>query len=211
MISQADMQVTQVDLTLFSTVLIVSNIVSSQLEHTRLFSEKWMHLAIATLIGVVLHGLLTNQVSGMATKALSTNNVGVKKSVYDLIKFGTIFLSQKVITSYLENKDVNFDQRWMMTSALTIVGYAGFNMLESYVPAVPAYQPLFNDIIKVSMGALLASYLVDGTITQGHIMGLVATLSGFVAFHLVTKNLVVPNEKFETFGGYSTMPESDDN
>jgi hypothetical protein len=205
MISPADIQVTKVDLTLFSTVLVVSNLVGSQLEKTALFNEKWMNFAVATLLGVALHGLLTNKVSSMINTCLNVDHDGVKKSVYDLIKFGTIFVSQKAITSYIEGKNIVFDQKWAMTSGLTIAGYATFNMVETAVPKVGVHQPLLNDLIKVSMGALLANYFVDGTINQAHLLNLASLLSGFVAFHLVTKQLVVPNEKFGTLGGISTM------
>jgi hypothetical protein len=206
MISPADIQVTKVDLTLFSTVLVVSNLVSSQLEKTALFDEKWMNLAVATLLGVALHGLLTNKVSSMINNTLKVDNVGVQKSVYDLIKFGTVFVSQKAITSYIEGKDIVFDQKWAMTSGLTIAGYSAFNMIESLVPKVGQHQPLFNDLIKVSMGALAAGYFVDGTITRAHLLNLAALLSGFVAFHLATKQFVV-NEKFGSpFGGCDAPP-----
>lgn len=209
MISPADIQVTKVDLTLLSTVLVVSNLVGSQLEKTALFDEKWMNFAVATLLGVALHGLLTNKVSSMINNSLKVDNVGVQKSVYDLIKFGTIFVSQRAITSYIEGKEIVFDEKWTMTSGLTIGGYAVFNMLESFVPKVPAHQPLVNDLIKVSMGALAANYFVDGTINQAHLLSLASLLSGFVAFHLLTKQFVVPKEKFEVEGGHSTMPEPD--
>jgi hypothetical protein len=208
MISPADIQVTKVDLTLFSTVLVVSNLVSSQLEKSALFTESWMNFAVATLLGVALHGLLTNKVSSMLNNSLNVENQGAKKSVYDLIKFGTIFVSQKAITSYIQGKNIVFDEKWAMTSGLTIGGYATFNMLESFVPKVGAHQPLFNDLIKVSMGALAANYFVDGTINKTHLLSLASLLSGFVAFHLVTKQFVVPKEKFEILGGFSTMHES---
>lgn len=207
MISPADIQVTKTDLTLFSTVLVVSNLVGSQLEKTPLFNERWMNLAVATLLGVALHGLLTNKVSSLINTSLKVENEGIRKSVYDLIKFGTIFVSQKAVTSYIEGREIVFDQRWAMTSGLTIAGYSAFNMLESFVPKVGAHQPLVNDLIKVSMGALAANYFVDGTINKGHLLNLVALLSGFTAFHLVTKQLVVPKEKFSTIGGFSVMPQ----
>jgi hypothetical protein len=37
-------------------------------------------------------------------------------------------------------------------------------------------------------------------------MSLAATLAGFSAFHLLTKQFVVPQEKFSEQGGYSVLP-----
>jgi hypothetical protein len=205
MISPADIQVTKIDLTLFGTVLVVSNLVSSQLTKSALFNEEWMNLSLATLLGVALHGLLTNKISSMLNSSLNVKNEGMNKSVYDLIKFGTIFVSQKAIVAYMNNQNVVFDQRWAMTSGLTIGGYSLFNIfVEKMVPKVGSNQPLLNDLIKVSMGALTANYFVDGTINSAHLLELAALLSGFTAFHLVTKQLVVSKEKFEILGGYST-------
>ncbi len=209
MISPSDIQVTKTDLTLFATVLVVSNIVEGQLMKSQMFNEKWMNLAVATLLGVALHGLLTNKVSGMINEQLKVGDAGIKASVYDLVKFGTIFAAQRAIVSYIEGRPIVFDQRWFMEHGAIIAGYAAFNVaVQKMVPKVnDQYQPLLNDLIKVSMGALASNYLMDGTINQTHFMALGATLAGFVAFHLGTKQLVVPKEKFASVGGHSVCPQ----
>ncbi len=209
MISPTDIQVTKTDLTLFATVLVVANVVEGQLNKTPLFNERWMNLAVATLLGVALHGLLTNKVSGMINAQLQVDNAGVKASVYDLVKFGTIFAAQRAIVAYIEGRPIVFDQRWFMEHGAIIAGYAAFNMaVANMVPKIQdEYQPLFNDVIKVSMGALASNYLMDGTITQTHLMLLGTTLAGFAAFHLGTKKLVVPQEKFSSVGGISLCPQ----
>jgi len=196
MISPIDLQITKVDLTAYSTVLVVSNLVGSQLEKTPLFNESWMNLSVATLLGVILHGILTNKISTSINNSLNVDSESINNSVYDLIKFGTIFISQKAITSYINGKEIVFDTKWAMNSSLTIAGFAAFNTIESLLPRIGTNQPLFNDLIKVSMGTLTANYFVDGTINKGHLLNLASTLSGFVAFHLVIKQFVVPKENF---------------
>lgn len=194
MISPNDILVTKTDLTLFSTLLVVGNIVESQLMKRPLFNEKWMNFAIATLLGVSLHGLLTNKISSIINTNMAITNNGVKNSVYDLIKFGTIFAAQRAIVSYIEGKPIVFDEKWFAEHGAIIAGYAVFNIsVQSMVPKVDNYyQPLFNDVIKVSMGALASNFLMDGTINSIHLMLLSATLAGFTVFHLGTKQLVVP-------------------
>jgi hypothetical protein len=206
MITQADIQLTKTDLVLGSTILIVSNIVRNQLEGTELFNEKWMNLAVATLLGFALHGLLTNKVSSTIKSHINVAHMGINQSIYDIVRFGTVFVSQKMVTSYIEGKPIVFDQRWAMTSGLTLAGFTVFNMLiKGLVPNIGNQQPLVNDLIKISMGALLATYVVDGTVNMSHLLGLASTLAGFVVFHLVTKRLVVPKEKFNESGGFSVM------
>ena len=207
MISPSDIQNTKVDLTLMSTVLVVSNIVSNQLVQSKLFDEPWMNGAVATLLGFALHGLLTNKFTVMTNKELGIKNNATATSVGDFFKFGTVFVCQKAIGNYIEGKPIVFDEKWAMNSGLTIAGYAAFNFIEPMVPRVePKFQPLLNDLIKVSMGALTANYFVDGTVNKSHLMSLAALLSGFTAFHLLTKQFVVPAEQFSESGGYSVLP-----
>jgi hypothetical protein len=208
MISSVDITNTKVDLTLVSTVLVVSAIVSNQLVQSKLFDEAWMNGAVATLLGFALHGLITNKLTVMTNKELGIKDLALATSVGDFFKFGTVFVCQRAIGNYIEGKPIVFDQNWAMSSGLVIAGYSAFNFIEKMVPRVEKdYQPLLNDLIKVSMGALAANYFMDGTINKGHLMSLAATLSGFSAFHLVTKRFVVPkNEKFSEIGGYSVLP-----
>jgi hypothetical protein len=207
-ISPKDIQVAKVDVTLAATVVIVSNLVSQQLLKTPSFNEQWKNMALATIIGFAVHALLTHNLSSMVSEQLNLDNEGMNKSVYDLFKFGTVFLSQKYIYGMLSNTPVVLDEKWMMESGLTIAGYSMFNVVvEKMMPQVGEHQALVNDLVKVSMGELLAKFIVDKAITQQHIMGLISTLAGFVAFHLVTKNFVVPKEKFTTQGGYSIQPK----
>ena len=207
MISSSDKQNTKVDLTLVSTVLVVSNLVSNQLLNTKLFDEPWQTSAVATLLGFAIHGLITNKLTSVVNKTLCIKEKALAASVADFFKFGTVFVAQRAIGNYIENKPIEFDQRWAMGSGLVIAGYSAFNFIEPMVPRVDKeYQPLLNDLIKVSMGALAANYFMDGTITKGHLMSLAATLAGFSAFHLFTKQYVVPKEKFSEQCGYSVLP-----
>ena len=171
MISPVDIQVTKTHLTLFTTVLLVSNLVESQLFKTAPLNAKWINLLIATLVGVALHGLIiTANLAPMVIKSFKVKDEGIRQSVTDFFMFSTIFVSQKVLTSQLAGVPVVFDKVWAMTSGLTIAGYAGFNILvRKMVPTVTAkLRPLLNDLIKVSMGNLLAVFVVEGVITQTH-------------------------------------------
>ena len=192
MISPSDIQVTKNDLTLFATILVVTNVVDNQLSQTPLFNEKWMNFAVATLLGVALHGLLTNKVSDVVNKQLETEKSGVGLAIYDLVKFGTIFIAQRVIVSYIEGRDIVFDQRWMLESGAIIAGYGVYSIaVAQMVPKIDTtYQPVLNDIIKVSMGALAANYLLDGTINKTHLMSLGGLLLSFVIFDLGIIKLV---------------------
>jgi hypothetical protein len=206
MTSPTDIQITKVDLTLFATVLTVSNLVYYQLFPGRsLFDNEWMNSSVATLLAVALHGLVTNKLSATINTQLDTKNAGIENSVADLVKFGTIFAAGKVFLHLMKNEQIVFNQAWFTQHGTIIAGYALFNMLlKQYVPVVSdKQQPLLNDLIKVSTGALLSVYVMQKALPTKDVYELGGVLAGFVVFHLLTKQLVVPVEKFSDMGGIS--------
>jgi hypothetical protein len=137
MISPNDIQVTKTDLGLFSTILVITNLVNHQLSKTPLLDDDWKNLSVATLVGVVVHSLLTNRLSAGLKEQLHSNDTGVNMAIYDLVKFSTIFGAQKLVISHLEGKKPDFDQEWLMRSGLTIVGYGAFSIaVQSMMPKI---------------------------------------------------------------------------
>jgi hypothetical protein len=201
MTSPTDIQITKVDLTLFATVLTVSNLVNYQLFPGRvLFDNDWINSSVATLIAVALHGLVTNKLSATINSQLDTKNPGIETSVFDLVKFGTIFTGSKVLLHLMKNEQVVFDQAWVTQHGTIIAGYALFNMLlKQFVPTVSdKQQPLLNDLVKVSTGALLSTYVVRKAFPTKDIYELGGVLAGFTVFHLLTKQMLVAYEKFRS-------------
>jgi hypothetical protein len=205
MISPNDIQVTKTDLGLFSTILVITNLVNHQLRKTPLLDDDWKNLSVATLVGVVVHSLLTNRLSAGLKEHLNSDDSGVNMAIYDLVKFSTIFGAQKLVVSHLEGKKPDFDQEWLMRSGLTIAGYGAFSIaVQSMMPKVNSkYQPLLDDLVKISMGSLLANYAVEGTITHTRFMELIGLLASFVVFHIFVKQYIVPPEKFGSYGAFS--------
>jgi hypothetical protein len=205
MTSPTDIQITKVDLTLFATVLTVSNLVNYQLFPGRvLFDNNWINSSVATLIAVALHGLVTNKLSATINSQLDTKNPGIETSVFDVVKFGTIFTGGKVLLHLMKNEQVVFDQAWVTQHGTIIAGYALFNMLlKQFVPVVSdKQQPLLNDLIKVSTGALLSTYVVRKAFPTSDIYELGGVLAGFTVFHLLTKQILVAYETFRSVGGF---------
>ena len=205
MISPNDIQVTKTDLGLFSTILVITNLVNHQLRKTPLLDDDWKNFSIATLVGVVVHSLLTNKLSSGLKEHLNSNDSGINMALYDLVKFSTIFGAQKLVVSHLEGNKPDFDQEWLMRSGLTIAGYGAFSIaVQSMMPKVNSkYQPLLDDLVKISMGGLLANFILDGTITNDRFKELIGLLASFVIFHIFVKQHIVPPEKFGSYGAFS--------
>lgn len=182
---------TKTNLTLVGTVLVVSNLVANNLTGVKLFDETWVNMAFATLLGFTVNGLVTNKLYTNMVPSLDNKNTGLLTSVQDIVTWSTVFLSQKLVVSYLEGKTPVFDTKWFMSCGLVIAGYCLYNLfVNDMMPNVGNMQALVNDLVKVTMGALLSNYIVDGSVTQTHLMALGGTLAGFTAFHLGTKSLL---------------------
>ena len=191
--SSADIEVTKYDLTLAATFLVVSNLGEKYLLDTPLLDEKWQKLALATLIGFAAHGLLTNKLSAYLNDRFKVVSENSKAAVYDIVKFSTVFVAQQVLVQYMEGRPINLnDKRWQLVSALVIAGYVLFDLfVKDSMPNVDKQQPLVNDLVKVSMGALLAAHFAQGGINETNLKSLAALLAGFAVFHLYTKGMVV--------------------
>lgn len=192
MISPNDIKVTKYDLTLFTTLLVVTNIVNNQLFKANLFDEQWKNIAVATLLGVALHGLITNQISSVVNNQLNLHKSSLALVIYDLVKFGTIFVSIRVITSLLEDKKIEFDKNWMLETGGIIAGYGLYSIAIGPImpPTNKVVQPLFNDSIKLSMGALAGKFALGADITNDKVLQFSGVLLSLIIFHLFTKKIV---------------------
>ncbi len=192
MISPNDIKVTKYDLTLFTTLLVVTNIVNNQLFKAKLFDEQWKNIAVATLLGVALHGLITNQISSVVNNQLNLHKSRLALVIYDLVKFGTIFVSIRVITSLLEERKIEFDKNWMLETGGIIAGYGLYSIAIGPImpPTNKVIQPLFNDSIKLSMGALAGKFALGADITNDRILQFSGVLLALIIFHLFTKKIV---------------------
>jgi hypothetical protein len=192
MISYNDKQVTKNNLTLFATFIVIGNLVENQYFGTPLTGKAQQYTALGLLSGVALHGLLTNKVSCMAMSQLGVRNLGVRQSVYDVVKFLTIFMSRDVLITLLYNKPVTlelFNNRWLLENGSIILGYSVFNLLESHTKNNASL--LTKDLIKLSMGGLLSFYSLYGTVSQDNMVRLGGLLAGYTVYHLLTKQLVM--------------------
>jgi hypothetical protein len=206
MLSNNDIEVTKLDLTLISSVLIFSHLINSQLginQVDTLFNTQWRNMALATLLGFAFHSLLTNKISIMLIRNLEIDNRPSILSIYDIIKFGTVFVSKEFILAQLNNRSPDFSTRWQKESGFTILGYVIFNILSLNLPIIETqYHPLFNDIIKVTLGELTANIAINGTITYYNLISLIGILMGFITYHVIFRNMIA-DEKINYIGGFA--------
>ena len=205
MISNNDIEVTKVDLTLMSSILLVSHFVNYQFAVSKeeLFNNSWNNVALATLLGFALHSLLTNKLSALLINNLELDNPSSILIVYDIIKYGTVFITKEFVSAQLNNRPANFDVKWQMESGFTLLGYIIYDFCSVKLPNVgEKYQLLYNDVVKIGLGELTANFMINHTITTQNLISLGGMLSGIVVYHLFLRNMIV-DKKINYFDGYS--------
>ena len=179
-------------LSLFLTIIIITNLCDNFFLDVALFDSVWLNSSIAFLLGIILHSIFINKLSIKFNAYFDIKNRGIKNSIHDFFKFGSIYVCHKYISSYMDGTPVVFDRDWIMETTLLIAGYSAYNIiLDPIMPNVSSYyQSLFNDVVKITLGNLTADYFTYGTITKTHIIKLFGLISSFVIFHLVVKELL---------------------
>ena len=192
MIQDFDMQLAKTDVMMMTMIFLVQHVLDSQVHPTKpmLFNEPWMKVTIASILGFALHGLITNKLSLAAKQALNNPNPGVNNAIYDIVKFGTVFVVGEFVSAQLLGRKPDFGPKWQMASGLRIAAYCAFDMVESSLPQVGSMQSLYNTLLKVGFGEVLAYYVMDSKLTTNNLYSTMSLLAGFAVYELVGKNLL---------------------
>jgi len=206
LISNVELYTARSDVVLIVTVLALHNFYYFRTKDYNMNNEMWK--LFASVVGFTLNAFVGSKIGLAISDQLNIKNNAINQCIYDAIKFGIVFLSQQVTTSYMLNGTFGLnDNAWLYKSVFTIVGYWIFNLIQIFLPDVdPEYKPLFEDVIKVSIGALFSQYVITNTITVDSIVGLVVTLLGFTLYHTLSKKVVVDKDVRTIFGGESILP-----
>ena len=196
MIEDFDMKLAKTDVIMMASVFIVQHLLDSQVHpmHPKLFNDKWMKLTFAALLGFALHGLITNKISFAINNNLSSSNVGIHNSIYDIVKFGTVFVVAEAVSAQLVGRPMDYGTKWQMASGLRIAAYCAFDMVESSLPQVGQFQSVYNTLIKVGAGEVLAYMVMDGTMSNANLYSTISLLAGFAAYELFIKQMVASQD-----------------
>ena len=192
MIQDFDMQLAKNDVIMMATVFLVQHVLDSQVHPNKpvLFNEPWMKMTLASLLGFALHGLFTNKISLFAKQTLNNPNPGINNALYDIVKFGTVFVVGEFVSAQLLGKTPDFGPKWQMASGLRIAAYCVFDLVESSLPNVGSMQSLYNTILKVGSGELLVYYVTDSKLSTKNMYTTLSLLVGHVIYELVGQNLL---------------------
>lgn len=206
--SQSDIATTTGDICLIVTILSIYHFFYFQNKMVELDLDYEKMFLLASIIGLILHDLLTYKISVFINTTLNINNDNpISNTIYDIIKFGTLYICQQLITN-MGSSDGMFsslyNKNWQIGSMGVIIGYAIFNSIQKLLPTTigssigPEIQRLYFDTIKVSIGFLFSQYLLNNQLTVNDLFKLGVLLLGWLIFHTFTIKLIVPVNKLAT-------------
>lgn len=171
---------TQVDLAKAGTVKSTSQLLDVYRKGGEYFPMAWVYATIATLVGLVVHGLVVSQVIKP-----STGNVAVDAGLADVVKAGTVLLVAEAINTGMKG-NVELSESWMMSTGITLAAFFAFHVVVApYVPNVEGHQATVMDIAKAGFTTVAAHYVSGGVIDNEFMLSLAGTLVGFAVFHEV--------------------------
>jgi len=207
MITSTELLITKSDIILSASIIVILNIYQYNFSYNPnvVFNET-VNFSLATLLGFILHGLITIKISTQINKQISKqlnerqnhDNRALKQSIYDLIRFSTVFITQHLISSYLSRKPLNFaDTTWIEESGIVISGFIGYNYLKKYLFRINGkYKFLINDLIKISFGYLLAYLVMDGKIKYNRFISYLGIMTAIFVYHLIASSYGYSQDNF---------------
>ena len=189
----------QYDITLYLTLFITQNLLEAAIFKTALFDHRWIALVISTMVGLSFYGMIGKHIVKKIVEKIPKNKLDyfMVQTPIDLFRFGSIFIFQKVIGSWLLHKPVHLNKGFLLNSGLSLFAYTIYNYFRKwFIQFMPIHNlQLFDDLSKVTFEILLASYALNGTVIKYDIISLVIILIAIVSFHLFTKHCLIENNK----------------
>ena len=180
------------DLTIWGTIIIVSNLVYSKIKNKDPFDLDWRLYAMSSLFGIVIHSLFTSKITIYIIKKFNIINYNIKLSILDTIKWSTIFICNNIIISYFKNKEIIFNNEWFSINSSIIIGYIIFNLLiEKDVFNISKNNPdLMISIIKSAIGIFIGYYMSDMYVHIDFIHMLLSIEIALITYYVIVQKLI---------------------
>jgi hypothetical protein len=189
----------QYDITLYLTLFITQNLLEGAIFKTPLFDHKWIAFVISTMCGLSFYGFIGKHFVKKIVNNIPKNKLDyfIVQTPIDLFRFGSIFVFQKVIGSWLLHKPINLNADFFTNSGLSLITYSLYNYFRKWlIVYMPKHNTqLFDDLLKVTFEILLASYALNGGMILYDIISLLIIILSIILFHLFTKQSLVEKNK----------------
>lgn len=209
MISSIDYFITISDVVLSVVLIGMTNIFEYQFNGKELLNEKWINYLLATILGFSIHGLFANKISLIINQYIKTDNQQIKRSIYDFVRFASVFIIHHLTINYLEKKEPNFDNiYWIKESGLIITGFILYNFVKKYLPKNEGkYKYMYGDLVKLTFGYSLAYLVMYGSefftseISNNFVINKIilylGMMLGMIIYHLIAIKFRLSPDNYE--------------
>jgi len=180
------------DLTIWMTVIIVSNIVHYKFKNKDIFDSEWIIYSIGSLFGFVIHSLFTNKITLYIINKFKIDNYNIKLALSDLIKWSTVYIFNNIIVSCIKNKEIDFGDKWAKLYGGIILGYVIFDIfIEKEIYNISKKNPdIMIDIFKSGLGLFMGYIISDGYIHTDFIHIFVSIEIALIFYHTMVKKII---------------------
>ena len=160
----SDQKLVQHDLTIWLTVIVVSNLVHCNFKNTDPFDIDWLYYSIASLFGLTIHSLFTSKITLIIIKKLNITKYNVKIAIIDTIKWITVYIFNNILFTYLKHKQIIFNNDWFKLYGGIILGYIIFDLLieKEILDLSINNTDIIIDVIKSAIGIFFGYFISYG-------------------------------------------------
>ena len=185
-----DKEIVKHDLTIWFTVIIISNLIICNLKKKDPYDNDWLYYSIGSLLGLSIHSVLTSKITLYIIKKFNIKDHKVKLAIVDSIKWTTVYILNNMLFSYLKHKKIIYDDSWFKLYGGIILGYILFDLLlEEKIYILSKGNHRFGtEIFKSSIGIFIGYLLSYGTVHMDFFhTGLGISISLIIYFLFVQK------------------------
>lgn len=180
------------NLTVWLTVIIISNIVHCHIKNKNPFNSDWFYYSLASLFGLTIHSLITCKISIYIIKKFNIKKFNVKLAIVDTIKWLTVYMVNNIIFSYIKNKEISFDDDWFKLYGGIILGYILFDLLiEKDISSLSKKDPDFViDIFKSALGIFMGYFISYGYIHTDLFHMLISIEISLIIYYIIVRKFI---------------------
>ena len=187
-----DKEIVKHNLTIWITVIVVSNLVLCNFKKKLPFDNDWLFYSIGGLLGLSIHSLVTSKITLFIIKKFNIKDYNIKVALVDTIKWTTIYIINNMLFTYLKHKQISYDLEWFKLYGGIILGYIIFNLFFVVkIYKLAKGNPEFGiDIFKSSIGIFIGYLLTHGNVHIDFFHASLSVVISFIFYYLIVQKFI---------------------
>ena len=169
------------------TTVIISELVTTYLKDTELFTNAWLYSALGLLIASIIYIIFIED----KIKEFSYNSK-FSEPIINFLKLFLIFIIKKFIENFLETGTINIELFWLYRTFLILLSYFISDVIfADFLVKFNNYQLLFYFICKVLLSNYLVFLFLYNKFTINDFIDRFSFLISFIFFEIIIKKIII--------------------